>query len=206
MDELTITLTGKKSEEYLTLKENYTKLLSKFEDAVSIVKTATDRYEAEVDKNLDLVKQINTLKSSQNKEYVPIKELIEKNSKLTKENKELLEQLDNLTNSNKTDSENVENFVWENPPLPGLLDNTEKDTTSTEVIESNPIAFPTNTSKPKSGTLWTKEELDVIKRSLDSNYTLSFLKVKLSNRSESAIRSMLLNYGVGVKNNKLYAK
>lgn len=119
-------------------------------------------------------------------------------------NIKLLDKIDELTiKLDETEMDlNCERLGTNNNPI------SEKDTTSSDVIESSPIPFlaHTNKSKPKSGTHWTEDELDVIKRSLESNYTLAFLKVKLANRSEAAIRSMLLNYGVGVKNNKLYAK
>jgi len=98
-------------------------------------------------------------------------------------------------------------FIWDDPTLQENTDTLEKDTVVSDIVEPNPVTFPaTIQSKPKSGTQWTDEELDVIKRAVEFKYTLAFLKVKLSNRSEAAIRSMLLNYNIGVKNNKLYRK
>jgi len=159
-----------------------------------------------------LVQEINyeILERKYNNTLVKLEELTKKYEIELDKNSSLIKQLDEAEmylnyeklGNNKTFKtiSNVEDYVWVNPPL------------ETETIKSNPIAFPatttttTTTTKPKSGTHWTEDELDVIKRSLESNYTLAFLKVKLSHRSEAAIRTKLLEYGIGVKNNKLVKK
>jgi len=74
------------------------------------------------------------------------------------------------------------------------------------IIEPNPVEFPATKPKTKSGSHWTEDELKPIKHALKLNHTLASLKVKLSNRSEAAIRTKLIEYGVGVKNNKLYKR
>jgi len=154
-----------------------------------------------------LVQEINyeILERKYNSTLVKLEELIKKYEIELNKNSSLIKQLDEAemdlnyerlgNNETSKTVSNVEDYVWVNPPL------------ESETIKPNPIAFPaTTTTKSKSGTHWTKDELDVIKRSLESNYTLAFLKVKLSHRSEAAIRTKLLEYGVGVKNNKLVKK
>jgi len=89
-------------------------------------------------------------------------------------------------------------------------DDTSEELTDTtpEVIQPNPATFPASTDRPqaKPGSNWSDKELAAISSALDSNYTLAFLGMHLKGRSEASIRSMLLNYGIGVKKNKLYKR
>jgi len=197
MNELTVTLTGQKAEEYTNMKASLaelhrdnTKITKAYEDAVLKYDKLVDEHVALKAEIADLTAQLN--KAQTNSHYT--KKLL--NTEVVKPTHEELNEKYNQTIV----------YTGESPSYKDI-DNSEKDTTVSEVIESNPVSFPaTANNKPKSGAYWTKDELDVIKRSLEANYTLAFLKVKLSNRSEAAIRSMLLSYGIGVKNNKLYAR
>jgi len=179
MNELTITLTGSRAEAYTSTSTSFTELRK---DNTKII----DAYEDAVLKYDNLVDEHIALKA---------------------ELADLVIQLDEATAEELDDKGNQSIACAGESPSCRYTDSSEKGTTTSEVIEPNPVSFPAVISnKPKSGTHWTENELKVIKRSLKANYTLAFLKVKLSNRSEAAIRSMLLNYSIGVKNNKLYTR
>jgi len=194
MNELTITLTGKTAVNYLrngkfismsqaeydNLLIDYETLEIRYNDALHTIDELTTETTALKDQVVDLTNQLTT--ATNNLKVLNSEAVLDRA----------------ITDANTTIQHMMDKYI---------TDNSEKDTTISEVIEPNPVTFPAITNnKPKSGTHWTEDELSVVKRSLESNYTLAFLKVKLSNRSEAAIRSMLLNYNIGVKNNKLYAK
>lgn len=194
MNELTITLTGKTAVNYLrngkfismsqaeydNLLIDYETLEIRYNYALHTIDELTTETTALKDQVVDLTNQLTT--ATNNLKVLNSEAVLDRA----------------ITDANTTIQHMMDKYI---------TDNSEKDTTISEVIEPNPVTFPAITNnKPKSGTHWTEDELSVVKRSLESNYTLAFLKVKLSNRSEAAIRSMLLNYNIGVKNNKLYAK
>ena len=174
-NELTITLTGKEALAYI--KKVHTELIPKVDETTE-------------------------------KAHATIKELTRENSNLKVELINHKANIHNLTEENNRLKEALYKCRTAQEPNLSLqedTDDSEKDTTISEVIVPNPVSFPA--SKPnRSGTNWSTDELTTIEQALEKHYTLPSLKLKLLGRSEAAIRSMLNKYGIRIKKNKLYKR
>jgi len=127
------------------------------------------------------------------------KVLLERNQEITVKNINLQKELEcykinkhiHIVKNCNSDNKDVQQTV-----------NLVNDTTTTKIIETNPIKFPATKNSKKNGTRWKNWELAHIETTSIGD-SFSNLRIKLHDRSEAAIRSKLNEYGVGVRNDKI---